>query len=127
MSVKVRNQLSWYLGWLGVFFGLYLIYVLGKGIWEMRGLYGRLSQAELSLEQEKEKRDQLFRQVSEATTAAYVEKVAREELGMSLPGETMIIVNNDMGEYQNDENMVGSNVRKEVEDANWQKWWKLVR
>lgn len=125
MSVKVRNGISKYIGWLVVFFGFYLIFVLVKGIWDMRGLYGRLTEARVGFEKEVEKKEILLRQIEEATSPAHIEKVARNELGMQLSGETLVILSDEDGDiYNGNKNTERLEVRRE---RNWEKWWSLVR
>jgi len=52
----------------------------------------------------------------------YLEKVAREELQLSKPGETVVIVPDIYSTVETD--------RREAEDlkekANWQKWWDVL-
>jgi cell division protein FtsB len=126
MGVKVRNRIFSYFGWFGVLFGFYLIYVLSKGIVEMRGLGLRLNEAEMKLSEEKGRRVLLLEQLAEATSSAYVEKVAREELGMSLPGETVVVVSGGNSLGMDEEGDLGEEVPKN-QKKNWQKWWDLVR
>lgn len=55
-------------------------------------------------------------------TPYYLEKVARDELHLAKPGETVVIVP-DSVETQNKEQGI-SNVEKEK--PNWQKWWGVL-
>jgi cell division protein FtsB len=126
MSVKARNWFSRYLGWFLVFFGFYLVLVLSKGVWEMRGAYKRLGEAQINFEKEKDKREVLLRQIEEATSPAYIEKVARDELGMQLEGETLVVLSGRGEGIISNQNQVKSGGEFSSEQ-NWQKWWRLIR
>jgi hypothetical protein len=52
----------------------------------------------------------------------YLEKVARDELHLSKPGETVVIVP-DSQQLGNSANQQSQEVK---EKTNWQKWWGVV-
>ena len=79
-----------------------------------------LSSTKQKLEDEQKK---LVDQQAYVQTPYYLEKVARDELHLSKPGETVVIVpesiqpspDNGHGDLQNTQEM-----------PNWQKWWEVL-
>src|SRR3989339_834402 len=53
----------------------------------------------------------------------YLEKVAREELHLAKPGETVVIVPESRKEELGIRNQELENLE---EKANWQKWWEVI-
>ena len=84
-----------------------------------RGRVGDLKEQKDKLEQEKGK---LQTQLEYVKSDYYLEKVAREELQLTKPGETVVIVPENYiviePESQRDEDL--------IEKANWQKWWEVL-
>ncbi|MCL5045557.1 MAG: septum formation initiator family protein [Actinobacteria bacterium] len=75
--------------WLAIVLVLmgYLIYGYLKADSQLSTLHLRLDESEVKLRQKKELNLQLKQLVSELNTDAYVEKMAREKLGLIEPGE----------------------------------------
>jgi|GEM_PF-1049476 len=127
-SVKKRKS-DQLLGWFILLFGGYLVIVLSKGLWEIKQAYKRLDEAEMVLKAEEVKQTNLTYEIVEATSPAYIEKVAREELGMQRLGETLVILPNDRNLEFPDNSIQGDlqEKTKEKDRENWQKWWDLVK
>lgn len=68
------------------------------------------------LEKEKEKNKQLKEKITEIEDENFIERVAREKLGMGKPGESIVII---------PEITVVPEKKKEKDLANWERWWKL--
>lgn len=64
------------------------------------------------------KNEALKRELAEAETPEYVEKVARENLGLIKEGETIILMPRTQNVRSNDQ-------INTQEIANWKKWWRL--
>ena len=76
--------------------------------------YGKNLEKELSTEQQKNKF--LKERLSYVKTDRFVEEEAREKLGLTKPGEKIIILTKKRGEID----------QQQTEDkSNWQKWWNL--
>ncbi len=73
-------------------------------------------QGELA-EVEAENRE-LTRQLEEAKTEGFVERVAREKLGLVKEGETIVVMPNAKFQMPNEE-------EKGAELPNWKRWWGL--
>lgn len=63
--------------------------------------------------------DELRRQQKDAQSPLFLERVARDELGMSRPGEKIIVIPQEL--LTNSENRVIS-----PNLPNWQKWLRLI-
>lgn len=59
----------------------------------------------------------LKRELSEAETPEYVEKVARENLGLIKEGETIVLMTNNQSPISNE------NALEDI--PSWKKWWRL--
>lgn len=65
-----------------------------------------------------EKESELLKaKISQAGTKDYLEKVAREELGLKASGEKVIVVKEEEAEEEE---------IKEAEKSFWQKWWQII-
>ncbi len=101
--------------------GIYLVWTLFKGVLEIRQAYLRIEEAKATLDQEKAKKEELASRLSEVKTAEYIEKVARNDLNMQLPGETIVVLP-EMGKTEGADESV-----EEKEVSNWEKWWNLIK
>lgn len=101
--------------------GIYLVWTLFKGVLEIRQAYLRIEEAKATLEQEKAKKEELASRLSEVKTAEYIEKVARNDLNMQLPGETIVVLP-EIGKTEGADESV-----EEKEVSNWEKWWNLIK
>ncbi len=102
-----------------IIFQILLIVSLVRGIQLSRRSSERIASLEsrkAKLEEEAEK----IRQEGEYVKSEYyLEKVAREELHLSKPGETVVIIPDGViGESLDNQELKG-----EEERENWQKWW----
>lgn len=88
-------QTSWWIPAL-MAAGLMLIAYLGWGIWDQVERLQRIqaAQAELApyLERERAIERALSKELEEVSSPAYVEKWARERLGMAFPGEVRVVL-----------------------------------
>lgn len=105
-----------------IIFQILLIISLIRGIQISRKSSERIG----SLEERKEqllKESQKIREEREYVQSLYyLEKVARDELNLSKPGETVVIV---------PEVVINQNKEREISNiegakANWQKWWEVL-
>jgi len=106
-----------------IIFQVILIVSLVKNIQlslNSRGRVDDLQAQKEGLEQEKEK---LQAQLEYVKSDYYLEKVAREELQLTKPGETVVIVPEGIG-VTGAENSLENG--KKSERSNWQKWWEVV-
>lgn len=78
-----------------------------------------LAETKQKLEAEQKK---LVDQQTYVQTPYYLEKVARDELHLARPGETVVIVPEGTMTEDRSQKIEGSRVEK----ANWQKWWGVI-
>jgi len=104
-----------------IFFQITLIVSLVRGIQLSRRASLRIEsmeeeKAKLIAEQEKLKQEEV-----DVQSLYYLEKVARDELHLSKPGEKVVIIPEDRVQIPDD----SKRIEVEVEKANWQKWWEV--
>lgn len=87
-----------------------------RNLWQKRSI---IWEKQAGLEREKAKNEELKQKLSEVQSTQFIEKEAREKLGMAKEGETVVLMPNDKWPMLNDENKTTSNV------PNWQQWWNL--
>jgi cell division protein DivIC len=75
-----------------------------------------------ALETEKKHNRELKNQLREATGAAFVEKEARNKLGLVKPGETVVLL-----PHEESKGINAINTQDTTTDAisRWRKWWNL--
>lgn len=106
--------------WLGG--GLYVCLVLGKSLWELSRAGGRVVQSQQQLTTLQQEGRMLSDRLKEVQTPDFVEKEARDVLGMQKPGETVLIVPTVSLPPTNNEKQDSSRPL-----ANWEKWISLFR
>jgi cell division protein FtsB len=72
------------------------------------------------LQKEEQRNKELQSRLKEATSSAYVEKQAREKLGLALPGDTIVL----LGESKEMHTSLESE-QKQHSGSHWEQWWKL--
>ncbi len=89
-----------------------------------RSLYSQILRKDAVLERkerlliEQTRNESLKKRLKEATSSAFVEKQAREKLGLVKEGDTVILLDTSaMKEVES--------VQNEKQESNWDKWWKL--
>ena len=73
-----------------------------------------------SLVKEEERNRELKDRLKEATSPAFIEKQAREKLGLAKPGDTIVLMNTGA--------VVDAKSKHEaaaVGTSNWKRWWQL--
>lgn len=105
--------------WAIIIISLYLIVTTSKSIIDLWGAGDKLTSREQNLVSLRKERDNLLKLKSKVDSNDYLEHVARDELGLSKPGEQLIIIPKEL---LTDNSPVAS------PDAspNWQKWARLI-
>lgn len=105
-----------------IFFQILLIVSLIKGIQVSRKSKERLADLENTRNKLASESAKLKKEAEVVASEYYLEKVAREELHLVKPGETVVIVpEGTVVEDRNQEVEV-----RESKKANWEKWWELL-
>ncbi len=112
--------------WLKLFvlvIGLYLAWVLARGILDIRQAYRRMDESKKRLVEAQAKNEELKKKMAEVQTREYVEKVARNELLMQKAGETVVVLSQPESRSHQDD----GEAKEEEELPNYLKWWNLVK
>lgn len=103
-------------------FQIALIISLLKSIQGSISARSRVETLELRKEELQREREELEGKLAYVESDFYVEKVAREELQLTKPGETVVIVPEEL---RNNEFEVQAEA-VETEKPNYLKWWEVV-
>ncbi len=103
-------------------FGL-LSLVVSVGL--IRSIIGHLTKQDIVqtqesvLQAEEQRKAELLGKLAEATSAAFIEKQAREKLGLARPEDTIVLVDTS--------GAIGGPAASggESDSSNWKRWWKL--
>lgn len=119
--VKRDSRIIRWIKLFALFLGLYIAFILAKGMVELRGGYKRLDEARKELVQEENRSVELKERYAQVQTPAYIEKMARDKLNMQKDGEMVVLLSGDEEQFVNKEEA------SYEEEANYLRWWKLVR
>ncbi|MBI3954785.1 septum formation initiator family protein [Candidatus Collierbacteria bacterium] len=112
-----KNRLiKWFIFGLGI----YLIWVLSRGILEIKAAYERIETARKNLEVEQKRQQELEKELKQVQSEEYLEEIARNDLNMQREGELVVVIPKEGEDYQEPP-------QKTKDEPNWQKWWKLIR
>jgi len=110
---------------LGV--GIYLSWTLGNGVLELRLAYRRIDEARQILAMEQSRGEELKRKWAEIQTPEYLEKVARNDLNMQKEGETVVVLTGSNNQPRSGGVSSTRKSEDETVEANWERWWSLVK
>lgn len=97
--------------------GLFLIVNLSRSIWQLYKAGDQIKEAEDNATQMQAENNELKKKFSTVQSPAYLEKIAREKLGLAKEGEMVVILPPVEPEATKSGNQTNL--------QNWQKWWKL--
>lgn len=102
-----------------VVIGLVLVVRTGQNVWRLFRAGDRVNEASRELAQVQAEHDRLEARLNEVRSPEFVEREAREKLGLGREGEVMLILP--------DQNAGASGQMAGVrgEEPNWKKWWDL--
>jgi cell division protein FtsB len=106
-------------GLLVLILGLVFVVRLGSNVVKLYKAGGRLSEEETKLVEVKKKNQELKERLAQVQTPQYMEKEAREKLGMGKEGEVVVIVPADEVSTAN------KVVSKQGNEPNWVRWRRL--
>lgn len=109
--------------------GLFTVISLSRSVWRLWRKQDVVGERQVVLEREKAVNDRLKKELEEAKTPAFVEREAREKLGMVKEGETVVIMPNPpAGEAGDKLPMPNERAEEKTAEAisNWKKWWRLI-
>lgn len=95
--------------------GFYLTFSLAKGTYNLWQRAERVKEAQEERMEAEKKNRELKEKLEFVQSPKFVEKEAREKLGLAKPGETVVIMT--------PQEATSSAVEKNL--PNWKKWWEL--
>jgi cell division protein FtsB len=112
------------LSYLFLFFALSLIVNLSKDVWRLLHADERIAQTEQKLTDLKQENSKLKQEHEYRQQDAYIEEEIRNKLQMAKPGETIVVLPEDLSSQV----QLGSQDQDSAENKNlknWQKWLEL--
>ncbi|MDO8571801.1 MAG: septum formation initiator family protein [bacterium] len=94
-----------------------IIIGLSRSILSLRGRNGIVSERESKLKEVQAEHDLLQRKLAEAESPSFIEKEARNKLGMVRDGEVLVLLEENTGVPQSEEN--------QADLPNWKQWVAL--
>ena len=95
--------------------GLYLIFNLSKSTYDLWQRKALVKEAQEEKKEEEKKNRELKGKLEFVQSPEFIEKEAREKLGLAKPGETIVIIP--------PQEATQSDVAEVL--PNWKRWWKL--
>lgn len=99
---------------------LLVVVSLSRSVYSLWRKRDYVQQRAAALAREQVENDRLKKQIEESQKPEFVEKEAREKLGMTREGEAIVIMPKPQIPNPNDQTM-----QKEENISNWKKWWRL--
>ena len=90
-----------------------------RSLWDTWRRGDQVGQRRAVLKKEQEKHSQLSKRLEEATSAAFVEQEARNKLGLTKDGETIILLGTPVPGDAQPQNTTQAPLSR------WQLWWRL--
>lgn len=108
--------------------GMYFVVAFGEQAWKARALQGEVASREATIATMQAKHDQLRQQLSQyqspAQYDAYVERIARRDLSLAHPGETVILTHLRPAAPLSPTATPATSARQPGQ-VNWQRWLSL--
>lgn len=105
-----------YFGWILLGIGLLMAIQMSLNIWRVYRSGRRLEQARKQLDEAQRQQEELRKNLVYVQSPEFIEKEAREKLGMGRPGEVVLI----LPKFANKPSEISTPVL-----SSWQKWWRL--
>ncbi|OGC92475.1 hypothetical protein A2899_02520 [Candidatus Amesbacteria bacterium RIFCSPLOWO2_01_FULL_49_25] len=103
--------------WIIIGLGVVMTVRLGSNVWRLYKAGDRVGETEAELAQALVEQAELKKQLEYVQTDEFVEREAREKLGLGKPGEVVVILPTPAE--------LPSAKTSEGRQANWRKWWEL--
>lgn len=104
--------------WILVILGLMVAIQMSLNIWKVYRSGRRISEAQKQLDEARKQQSQLQKDLTVVQSPEFIEKEAREKLGMGRPGEVVLILPKfPSAKYE------AQSAKEKL--ATWQQWWKL--
>ena len=112
--MKVKNKLVYWgmVAMMGVF-----TVRLSRNVWKLWKAGERIKDAESGVRSQELENQELQKRLAEVQSPEFIEREAREKLGLGKEGETIIVL-----PPQNEKSNTQYSISNE---PNWKKWWNL--
>ena len=87
-------------------------------MWRLWKAGDRIKRAEIEVETEKKTNEELKKRLAEVQSSEFIEKEAREKLGLGKEGETIVVLPEQNSSQP-------SALNPQNSEPNWRKWWKV--
>ncbi|MBI2008106.1 septum formation initiator family protein [Candidatus Amesbacteria bacterium] len=104
-------------GWIIIGLGVFIAGRVGMNVWRLYKAGDKVEMARNELAEAQAEQERLKAQLEYVQSDEFVEREAREKLGLGKPGEEVVIVPTP-SEIQDSRFKI-------QEGPNWKKWWKL--
>lgn len=91
---------------------------LGENVWRLWKAGERIRDAEKQVKQEEQENQELRKRLTEVQSPEFIEKEAREKLGLGKEGETIVV----LPKAELEPSFARASERRQ---PNWRKWWML--
>ncbi|MEK7182709.1 MAG: septum formation initiator family protein [Patescibacteria group bacterium] len=98
--------------------------VLVRTIWNVVTVRERVREKEAQVAQLAHEQEELNARLRAATSSAFIERTAREKLGLGKEGETVVVLP-DEEFLRNLAPELESEEEATIEESNWKRWWRL--
>jgi cell division protein FtsL len=71
---------------------IYVVFAYGSGIWKVRSVNRQIAEIDAEIQAWEERNSVLLKEITWLETTEYVEQVARKELGLVQPKETVFFI-----------------------------------
>lgn len=98
---------------------VFLIFSLGSSVFDLWSRRDVLTVRQEKLTELEKEHKQLEKKLAEVETPGFIEQEARERLGMSKPGETVVILDTELSKEE------GMPMKSGEVLPNWKQWWRI--
>lgn len=102
--------------WIIIGLGVFIAGRMGVNVWKLYKAGDKVEVARKTLAEAQAEQEKLKAQLEYVQSDEFVEREAREKLGLGKPGETVVIVPSAPPV---------PSVSQSGGESNWRKWWKL--
>lgn len=102
--------------------GLYLIVSFSRDLWVLTKKENEISQSQLKLEKLRWENEKLRKELEYVHSEAFIEKEAREKLGLTREGETVLMLPENLKEWLG---ISQPQISGDGNLPNWKRWLKI--
>ena len=104
--------------WAIIIISIYIIVTTLSAMVDLVRARDKLTRREVELAQLQNQHDDLLRQKNKVDAPGFLEKVARDQLGLSKPGEEVVIIPEDL--------LASNPIASSDATPNWKRWARLL-